>query len=121
MAKRYSDAFNIKKSDIGKTVIKKSYQNIYEWWIYRKVESRFVDTTGHNLKTNEEYLYCIIACTDNYGIKQQNTEYFGVEGCKFTEEDLKDYLSKTHRSDGLFKLPKKEGPDDNNDVTVHQV
>ena len=118
---RYSDAFNIRKSDIGKTVIKKIYKDLFEWWIYRKVESRFIDTAGKKLKTGEEYLYCIIACGNDYGIKQQNTDFVAVEGCKFTEEDLKEYLSKTHRTDGLFKLPQKEGPDDNNPVSVHQV
>jgi len=122
MAKRYSDAFNIRKTDIGKSVLTKSYKGLYEWWVYRKVESRFVDSTGKNLETNEEYLYCVIACGNNYGKRQENNEFIAVEGWKFTEEDLKEYLSKTHRSNGLFKLPKKEGPDDNNDnVTVHQL
>lgn len=119
MAQRYSDAFNILKADIGKTVFKRTYKDIHEWWIYRKVESRFIDTTGKNLKTNEEYLYCVIACDDNFGLRQENADYIAVEGCKFTESDLREYLQKTHRTDHLLKLPKDDGPD--NPMTVHQV
>ncbi len=120
MAKRYSDAFNIRKSDIGKTVLRKTCKGICEWWIYRKVESRFIDTTGKKLKTDEEYLYCVIACGDNYGLRQENTDFIAVEGWKFTEDDLKEYLQKTHRTDLLFKLPEDKGPDDK-PTTVHEI
>lgn len=120
MAKRYSDAFNICKNDIGKTVFKKSFKQIYEWWIYRKADSRFLDATGKNLKTDEDYLYCVIACGDQHGVRQENASFIAVEGWKFTENDLKEYLLKTGRNDGLFKLPEI---DDNNDkpTTVKAV
>lgn len=97
MAIRPSDAFNIVKNDIGKSVIKKRYKDLTEWWIYREKTSRFVDARGKSLKHGETYLYCIIVCADEY-IRQQNAQYIAIEGIKFTEEDLDDYLIKTGRS-----------------------
>lgn len=96
---RYSDAFNIRKTDIGKSVIKKTYKELTEWWIYREREGRFVDLTGQKMKTGDRYLYCVIACEGNYGIRQENEEFIAVEGMKFTDDecgdDLTDYLHKT--------------------------
>ena len=97
MAVRESNAFNINKADIGKSVIKKKYKDLTEWWIYRTKKSRFVDARGKGLNTAETYLYCIIVCADEYGIRQQNEKFIAIEGIKFTEEDLDDYLSKTGR------------------------
>ena len=97
MAIRSSDAFNIIKTDIGKSVYRKRFKDIIEWWIYREKTSRFVDLRGKELKNGEPYLYCIIACADEY-IRQQNEKYVAIQGIKFTETDLDDYLRKTGRS-----------------------
>jgi hypothetical protein len=97
MAVRYSDAFNIVKSDVGKSVYKKRYKDLTEWWIYREKRSRFVDARGKELKQGEKYLYCIILCADEY-IRQQNEKFIAIEGVKLTEKDLDEYLSRTGRS-----------------------
>ncbi len=97
MAIRSSDAFNIVKTDIGKSVIKKRFKDIIEWWIFREKTSRFVDARGKELKNGERYLYCVITCADEY-IRQQNENYIAIQGIKFTESDLDDYLRKTGRS-----------------------
>ena len=101
MATRYSDAFNIKKADVGKSVTLKHYKGMAEWWVYRTKDSRFVDTFGKQLKAGEKYLYCIIACDGaGDGIRQQNESLIAVEGVKFCNgdtKDLDDYLNKTGR------------------------
>jgi hypothetical protein len=102
MGTRYSDAFNIKKKDTGKSVILKHREGLAEWWIYREKKSRFTDAFGKKLNTGETYLYCIVVCEDtNDGIRQQNEEYIAIEGVKFTNDDkgndLDDYLNKTNR------------------------
>jgi hypothetical protein len=96
MGVRYSDAFNIVKDDVGKSVYKKHYKDLTEWWIYREKKSRFVDARGKQLKQGETYLYCVIVCENDY-IRQQNEKFIAVEGVKFTEEGLDDYLRKTGR------------------------
>ena len=97
MAIRPSDAFNIVKDDIGKSVFRKKYKDLNEWWIYREKTSRFVDARGKELGYGEIYLYFIIVCSDEY-IRQQNEKFIAVEGIKFTEKDLDDYLRKTGRN-----------------------
>lgn len=97
MAVRYSDAFNIVKNDIGKSVYRKRYKDLTEWWIYRQKKSRFVDARGKTLKQDETYLYGIIVCGDEC-IRQQNEKFIAIEGVKLTEKDLDEYLSRTGRS-----------------------
>lgn len=88
MGQRYSDAFNIRKSDIGKSVILKHSKYLAQWWIWRQRNSRFVDLVGKKMKTNDNYLYCIIACDDaDDGIRQENEEFIAIEGIKFTNDD----------------------------------
>jgi len=102
MGTRNSDAFNIKKADIGKSVFLKHYKEFSEWWVYRTKESRFVDLFGKQLKKGEQYLYCIIICNnEGDGIRQQNEGLIAIEGIKFDNgetKDLDDYLRKTERS-----------------------
>lgn len=97
MPARYSDAFNIVKEDIGKSVYKKHFKGLTEWWVYRQKESRFVDTRGKTLDEGESYLYCIILCEGDV-IRQQNKKYIAIEGVKLTENELDEYLSRNGRA-----------------------
>ena len=94
---RSSDAFNIRKKDVGNLVTKKRYLDLVEYWIYACKKSRFTDPRGKTLNTGDTYLSCIIVCEENH-IRQENAEFFAINGVKFTEEDMDNYLRKTGRS-----------------------
>ena len=98
MASRYGRAYNITKKEIKTLVQLKHHGNVSEWWIYRKKESRFIDTQGKNLQQNEIYLYCIIICDkENNGKRLENEGFIAVEGVKVTNDeegnDLDNYIN----------------------------
>lgn len=102
MGKRFSDAYNINKQDIGGKVKKQTKNHLCEWWIYKEKESRFVDSVGKNMKMNELYLYCIIVTEEgNEGIRQQNDKFIALAGIKLTDDeegkDLSLYLSRRNK------------------------
>ena len=98
---RPSNAFVIFKKDLksGKAT-RKHYDNLIEYWIYRQKESDIVDSTGKKVKLegrNNSYLHCIIVCEGSH-ITKETEKGILINGVRFTEKDMENYLHKTGRS-----------------------
>jgi hypothetical protein len=91
-----------KKDLISQIVQKKPYKTNIEFWIYkhRSIETSLVLSPTAK-KTLEEqspiYLQSIIVSRDTSEFIKETKDYFLVQGIKFDEKDLDDYLSKTER------------------------
>ena len=83
-----------------KSVQKKRYKEFTEYWIYRvkKEKGNIYLPSGRKniLQAGKTYLYAIIVCETNH-ISKKEKDRFWVKGIKFTEEHIKQYLSKTER------------------------
>jgi len=91
-----------KKDLISQIVQKKPYKTNIEFWIYkhRPIETSLVLSPTAK-KTLEEqspiYLQAIIVSRDTSEFIKETKDYFLVQGIKFDDKDLDDYLSKTER------------------------
>ena len=103
MGVRPSKHFVIVKKDLeSKMVVKRTHQNIIEYWIYKPKESTLILTKEAKQSMPRE-LSSIIICANDH-IKCKNAEgAITIEGVKFTNDitgnNLQEYLIKTGRND----------------------
>jgi len=96
-----SNGFIILGADLQSGLVKKkSYKDLVEYWCYRAQETELYLPNGQKAKSQDKsniFLYSIVVCEKNHITAKRLKGYF-VNGIRFTEGDLKNYLDKTHRS-----------------------
>lgn len=97
-----SNGFIIFGKDLKSGLVKKKeYQGLTEYWIYRGLESKIILPDGSKpepIDRSEIKLHAIIVCEGSH-ITAKREKGFLVNGIRFTDKDLKEYLVKTHRSE----------------------
>lgn len=97
---RPSNMFVIWKKDLKSGVVKrKRFKKLIEYWYYEGQETSIEDIHGNKMVDNTNMqLKSIVVCDCESHITKEGNNGFTVDGIKFTEKDMDDYLHKTGRS-----------------------
>jgi len=97
-----SNGFIIFGKDLKSGLVKKKeYKGLTEYWIYQGTGTDIYLPNGSKadpVDRSEIELSAIIVCEGSAHITAQRKKGFLVNGVKFTDHDLKNYLDKTKRS-----------------------